>query len=91
VGSAKYASSSIAEADVYENGLELFPNPVINEINLKSGNDLSGGNVRIINMLGTEVMNVNSTSVIDVSSLESGMYTLIYSKDGNKMVKKFVK
>lgn len=37
------------------------------------------------------VMTEEYTSSIDVSALPEGMYTLIYLKDGDKKIKRFVK
>jgi hypothetical protein len=92
VGSAKTSSSFIAEEDVNAAGLEVFPNPVASQLNLKFASDLNGKQVKLINATGMEVMTTTaSDNTIDVSSLEPGIYTLVVNNNGSIVTKRFVK
>lgn len=72
--------------------LQLFPNPVENQLNITSNYDLSGGSVKIIDAMGKEVAVYNNTNSIDVSSLEAGIYTLMaITTDNQTLTKRFVK
>ena|GEM_PF-316364 len=70
----------------------ISPNPVIQEFTIVAPDVLTGGSIEVINELGTVVLknNFDNTSV-NVSNLPSGIYTLIFNKDGNKIVKRFIK
>jgi chitinase len=71
---------------------EVSPNPVSQALSLTAPFSTTGGNVQIIGGMGTEVYNGTlQNASIDVSNLSAGVYTLIFSKDGNKIVKRFVK
>ncbi len=85
-------ASAVNNADVQE-GFDLFPNPVENELNITSAFDLTGGYVKIIDVMGREVlMTSDNMSSINVSMLESGIYTLLaVTKDNNKVSKRFIK
>lgn len=89
------ASSDNIVTDNYNlgNNIGIYPNPIEGELRFISGTiDLTGGTAKIINSTGTEVLSTSITSdMIDVSALNSGMYTLLVNKDGNKFTKKFIK
>ncbi|NJN78830.1 MAG: T9SS type A sorting domain-containing protein [Saprospiraceae bacterium] len=72
--------------------LTLFPNPVRNELNLAN---VSQGNIIIYNSLGQIVRQISvndSQTMINVSDLENGIYTLKLQKtDGTLISKQFVK
>ncbi len=74
------------------NSVGISPNPIEGELRFISGIDLTGGNARIIDNIGTEVVNITIDSdMIDVTKLSSGIYVLMVNKDGNNFSKKFVK
>jgi hypothetical protein len=84
------SASTAASTD----GLDLVvvPNPVVNQLTLQSQQDLTGGKVRILNSLGVEVLVVDAySSSMDLSSLASGAYIVVWSKDNNTITKHFVK
>ncbi|HVE00001.1 MAG TPA: glycosyl hydrolase family 18 protein [Cytophagaceae bacterium] len=84
--------SSITSNYNLAGNFQLAPNPVLNELNLQASFDTEGGKVLIVDAMGIEVYNGTAeNNSINVSTLSSGIYTLIYSKDGNKIVKRFVK
>lgn len=73
-------------------GLEIYPNPVLNTLYLSSGEDLSGGLVRVYDIAGRQVWSGKPVSNrIDVSKLSAGTYTLILTKEGKSVTKRFVK
>ena len=71
---------------------QITPNPVQQEIKLKASFNTDGGNVQLITEKGIEVYNATiQNGTIDVSHLSGGTYLLVYSRDGNKIVKRFIK
>lgn len=77
--------------DVVKNNFVIYPNPATNSITIK-GEGFENEEVEIYNMLGQKVMNralVANESVIDVSKLANGVYTIYFvnAKVSNKFVK----
>ena len=77
----------------WKNTIDIFPNPVSQ--NLFIGQPVNYDEVKIINILGEVVKNVEITSddflKTNVADLNSGIYFILI-KSGNEMVeKKFVK
>jgi hypothetical protein len=73
-------------------GLRLYPNPARSGIHLQSAYDFSAGRLSIVDALGKEVQRgVYGGGKIDVSALPAGLYTLVVSKDGKLLRKRFVK
>jgi hypothetical protein len=70
--------------------LNVYPNPAVNT--LFFSNDVTDGNVNILNLQGATVVSqkINNNSV-DISSLPAGVYIIAIEKDGVKTVKRFVK
>ena len=94
------ARTSNEEADmvtssnnIASEGLGLFPNPVENELYINSSEDLTGGFISVLDVMGREVMKESTNfGMLNVSKLESGVYTLTaVSKEGNKTTKRFIK
>ena len=72
--------------------VKLYPNPTSNILNIEAATNVQ--NIVIYNVLGQEVMNkqTNGTSVsLDVSSLNSGIYVVKTTIDGNESTTKFIK
>lgn len=96
VGSGKVALTDMESADVTSNynlgnAVEIYPNPIEGELKFISGTDLTGGQIKIIDAMGVEVMNTSIASDrLDVSALSAGIYTMMVNKDGNKFTKRFV-
>lgn len=61
------------------NGIRVFPNPAVNELNVKGEVDA----VRIYSVLGNEVYNrsLNSNRTVDITSFEQGVYFISLYKD----------
>ena len=73
-------------------GFEIYPNPVTSELKLSNISALQGGVVQIIDVTGHVVQSVNLTAnSLDVSKLSPGVYTLVFTRDGNRITKRFVK
>jgi chitinase len=73
-------------------GFTLYPNPVKQQLNIVSGETLSGGIIRIYDINGKQVVTARAAAnQINVSSLMPGVYTLEYSKDGKRITRQFIK
>jgi hypothetical protein len=70
--------------------LNIYPNPV--EDTLFFSTDLTGINVSVFSPTGIFVSKQKLIdNSLDVSHLKAGVYFVIFDKDGNKIVKRFVK
>ncbi|WP_299115472.1 immunoglobulin-like domain-containing protein [uncultured Winogradskyella sp.] len=70
--------------------LSVYPNPVKgNVLNIKT--NLEQLTYRVVNMLGQEVGRGNSTSTIDVSNLDKGIYIVQFTIDDKTEVRRFIK
>lgn len=86
------ATTNVTSSYDLSNGFEVSPNPVSQELSVIAPFSTAGGNLQIISGMGTEVYTgTMQNASVDVSSLSAGMYTLIFTKDGNKIVKRFLK
>lgn len=88
---AKSAQAPIVEEEVVETALNIYPSPVENTLYITT--DVSGGNVSIVDSQTGTVFSgrkVNNNS-LDVSYLRRGIYLIVFEKDGQKMVKRFIK
>jgi len=71
---------------------ELYPNPVHDELKIFSNQDLSGGQVRVFDLAGRQVLSIVLVSdKIDVTFLRSGVYSLVFTKNGESVTKRFIK
>jgi hypothetical protein len=73
-------------------GLQVYPNPVRNELRFRSEQDLTGALVKVYDFSGREVLqakNVNNS--LNVSKLTSGLYTVTVVKNGKMITGRFVK
>ena len=88
---AKSAQAPIVEEEVVETALNIYPSPVENTLYITT--DVSGGNVSIVDSQTGTVFSgrkVNNNS-LDVSYLRCGIYLIVFEKDGQKTVKRFIK
>lgn len=70
----------------------LYPNPVRHQLNILSGEDLTGGTIRVVDIAGRQVLSARAaTYKVDVSTLAPGVYTLIFTKKDKVVTKRFVK
>ena len=76
-----------------EKDLEVYPNPVVNVLNLNGSSLLNGANYRVISSVGrTMVSGVLYQGNVDVSNLNAGAYLIqVQSTDGKIHRTQFVK
>lgn len=80
------------EAAIPVKELELYPNPVQNELYIVSAGDISGGWVRIYDIAGRQVLQAKPVANrVNVAQLGAGLYTLVFTRDGKSVTKRFVK
>lgn len=71
---------------------EVFPNPVANELRINTGLNLTGGLLRIYDIMGRQVLQTSViTNRVDVARLAKGTYTLLFTKDGTTITRRFIK
>ncbi|MDA6070140.1 beta-1,3-glucanase family protein [Flavobacterium sp. AC] len=88
---AKMASAPLAEEETTATALTIYPSPVENTLYITT--DVSGGNVSIVDSQTGTVFSgkkVNNNS-LDVSYLRRGVYLIVFEKNGQKTVKRFIK
>lgn len=72
-------------------GLEMFPNPTENVLNITSANNAEKS-VAIYDMLGKQVINTTvSNGTVDVSNLSAGIYVVTITEEGKTATKKLIK
>jgi hypothetical protein len=98
VGSSRIAANTGMVNSLIDNsiqsgkGFTLYPNPVRQQLNIASGESLSGGIIRIYDIMGKQVVTARAASnQINVSSLAPGVYTLEFTKNGKKITRQFIK
>jgi chitinase len=98
LSSARVAANAEMVNSLIDNSVQsgkaftIYPNPVKQQLNIMSGESLSGGMIRIYDMLGKQVVTARTAAnQINVSSLAPGVYTLEYSKEGKKITRQFIK
>ncbi|MDO5968532.1 T9SS type A sorting domain-containing protein, partial [Flavivirga aquimarina] len=69
----------------------LYPNPVLNTLNISLSTLNKAEKVQVYNLLGKKVLETTNTT-IDISYLSEGSYVLkVKTGDGKIAVRKFVK
>jgi uncharacterized protein YjdB/beta-glucanase (GH16 family)/methyltransferase-like protein len=73
--------------------INVYPNPVNDELYFDFGKTFEGGSLKIVTSLGKEeiVRQKVSSGKLDVSSLTPGLYILMMNKDQHKAMKRFIK
>lgn len=86
---------AVGIAEVHkQNAIKVFPNPVVDKLELSLGRNMIGGNARISvsNSLGQIVMTSSNSSTLNVVGLPPGWYSLlITSPSGESMRTSFIK
>ena len=79
--------------DLMGNNLNIYPNPVINKINIETALNLQNATLKIINSLGEIVMKKQliSDTEFDVSNLKNGIYFLSIVSNNYTVFRKFIK
>lgn len=83
----------VLSADIIELELEIYPNPVEDEISFKLSLELQKevNRITIGDLSGRQVKVFGNTERLDVSSLKSGLYILQFELDGEKVSRRFLK
>lgn len=72
--------------------LVLYPNPVKQQLSLRTTEDLTGATVRITDIAGRMVLSARQAkTTIDVASLLPGIYTLVFTTKNKVITKQFIK
>jgi hypothetical protein len=73
-------------------GLQVYPNPVLNELKFQSELDLSGALIKVYDFSGREVLQAkNVNNRLNVSRLTSGVYLITVNKNGQMITGRFIK
>jgi len=87
---SKAVTAGTAEFKV--NTVVLFPNPAVNTLTIKGDNNIQ--DIIIYNMLGQQVLNTlpkANEATVNVSQLQSGVYTVHTTANGVVSTQKFIK
>lgn len=86
-GSISYSPVVKATVKVTAARLQVFPNPVKNQLTIRlNGQPLANANVEIVSLSGTVIKTIRLTtqqSVIDVSAIPAGVYMLRYTDNAH--------
>lgn len=86
------ATLATSEKSIKHIAFDVYPNPTTSELRINTTNDLNGGIIQVYDVAGRPVMALKiSSNTLDVSRLATGIYTLVFTKNGNKITKRFVK
>ncbi|OFX26184.1 MAG: hypothetical protein A2033_10130 [Bacteroidetes bacterium GWA2_31_9] len=85
--------TNIEQSISASNGFVIYPNPVKNELYIKTNNLASSQKFEIVNNIGQVVYNstVNQSTVVDMSALPSGVYSIKMFVGNEAVCKRFVK
>lgn len=94
IDNVKVVATDTITQSVNENYLEtkMYPNPVDNILTINADEEIQ--NISIYNILSVKVMDMainNKEAVLDLSSLESGMYMIEILGKNEKSIKTFIK
>ena len=72
----------------------VYPDPATDKIAIKLSDEKAGGIVSLVNLEGQQVLQqklTGSNTIIDISTLHSGVYLVKMVGEGGVQVRKFVK
>ena len=86
--------SSVGVEEIAETNFEVYPNPTMDYLNIKSST--SNYEVNLMDIKGSRIENVQlinkgDLTSIDLSALNSGIYFLEFKSDNEVIVKKIIK
>ncbi|MCA8832956.1 beta-1,3-glucanase family protein [Hymenobacter pini] len=86
-------SAVTTKQDAEQPALALYPNPVVDRLELTSATSLAGSQYRIVNQQGqTLATGTLGRGAVDVAKLPNGMYSLVVLRpDGKTTVHRFLK
>ncbi len=89
-----YTLAPSAVNDITEGTFSIFPNPATNSLHVQSSFGLSSMNIVITDLLGKSIMTqslLNGADLIDISSLNDGVYFIQVKTDNQFFTQKFMK
>lgn len=90
LGTNKISNSQIENQNETLNAISIYPNPVKNTLFFSS--DMKDVQVSIFNQTGSVVIQqIIKENSLDVSNLTTGVYLIVFEKDGTKITKQFIK
>ncbi len=85
-------SAALATKSAVSNGLEVYPNPVADQLQLKLSGSLQRSQYRILDPLGRVLRTGSAASgSVNVAALQPGLYTLLLTQDGQQTARRFTK
>ncbi|MGY5355930.1 T9SS type A sorting domain-containing protein [Wenyingzhuangia sp. IMCC45467] len=82
---------SSTNINTLEKGLNIYPNPTSNVINISNINEIEISDITLIDVTGNVLYNSNTTTPINVQNLNNGIYILkITATSGNILTKKII-
>ncbi|MCD9018829.1 carbohydrate-binding protein [Parachryseolinea silvisoli] len=91
VGAAAIAATANVQNEDSALSVKVYPNPVENTLFFST--NMAGTNVQVLSPTGNPVseQRMSDDNSLDVSSLKSGIYLIVFEKDARKTTKRFVK
>jgi hypothetical protein len=75
-----------------QEGLTIYPNPAHDDLRILAGSALAGGQVRVYDISGKQVIALQrANGHVDVSQLRPGVYTLVISSQTKMVTRTFIK
>ncbi len=89
-----YQESALSVSDLNKNDIKIFPNPVVDTLNIDLPTDLKGSKATIYSISGKEVTSFaqkETSFILDVSNFQTGIYFIRFQKDGKVTTFKILK
>ncbi len=84
-------NTTASSAEFFKENFAIYPNPVVDVLNITSINELDVKEVRIIDMTGKVLNSGKQLEAIDVSGLASGVYLIEIESNEGSATSKFIK
>jgi hypothetical protein len=86
------STASVNDVDTILEQVSIYPNPAKNSIQITNFSRLNNPSIKIFDLLGKEVLStLNSSEIVDVSSLVKGIYLLSIKTEKNTKNTKNIK
>ncbi len=72
-------------------GVSIFPNPSTNTVHIIFSKPTTHYSIEIYSLVGQQVMKIDDKGIIDISNLESGVYTLTLKQENKSWKTRLVK
>jgi hypothetical protein len=83
------ASSTLSTSNVSETDFNIYPNPVQNTLTVDAREAVNS--IQVFDVLGKQVLTVQNTNSIDVSSLDKAIYFVQIHTESGSLTQKFIK